>query len=281
MHLRTVVKIVVRYSFLGAILISNTASSADWPQWCGSDGKNMVSLEQGLPESFDPGRKRVRAGAIDLSTATNVRWGAKVGDAFYSTPSVAAGRVYVGGLDEGDGVFVCFDAATGDRLWQWKAPPRQMPGKIDDFSIGAASIPRQIGVCSSAAVEGDRVYFVSNRFDLVCLDTAGHEVWTYDMCKQLGVFPCDASNGSPLIVGNLLYVTTSNGVDRNTFGAPAREKNRQIPAANAPNLIVLDKRDGRLVATDDAPIIDRLLHGQWSSPSLETLGSETLGSGRR
>jgi len=127
---------------------------------------------------------------------------------------------------------------------------------------------------------------VSNRCDLVCLDAAGgppgaeagqaRVVWTYDMWQELGVFPCDAANGSPLIVGDLLYVTTCNGVDRNTFGAPAKEKERKIPAPNAPSLIVVDKRDGRLVATDDAPIVQGLLHGQWSSPSLGKVGDRTL-----
>ena len=96
------------------------------------------------------------------------------------------------------------------------------------------------------------------------------------MWEKLGVFPCDAANGSPLIIGDLLYVTTCNGVDRNTFHDPAKEKNRKIPAPHAPNLIVLDKRDGRLVATDDAPIMPNILHGQWSSPSVGVVDGRKL-----
>jgi outer membrane protein assembly factor BamB len=171
-------------------------------------------------------------------------------------------------------------------LWRWQAPPRDIPGAINGFSIGLSTIPHQIGVCSTAAIEQDRVYFVSNRCDLMCLDVAGQPgeagtgqarvVWSLDMLAQLGVFPCDAANGSPLIVGNLIYVPTCNGVDRNTFASPARENERKIPAPQAPNLIVVDKRDGRLVATDDAPIMEGILHGQWSSPSLGQVGENVL-----
>jgi hypothetical protein len=81
-----------------------------------------------------------------------------------------------------------------------------------------------MGVCSTATIDGDRVYFVSHRFEVVCLDVNGltgtqageaRVLWTFDMEKMLGVFPCDAANGSPLIDGDLIYVQTSNGVDRN------------------------------------------------------------------
>jgi len=274
--------------FAGWLLMSGVdrASAGDWPEWCGSPGKNMVSGEKGLPESFVPGDKLSQQRRIDVSTAVNVKWGVKVCDAFYSTPTVAAGRIFLGGLESGNGVFVCLDEKTGNLLWKWEAPPRTVPREIDGFQIGIGVIPQQIGVCSTAAVEEDRVYFVSNRFDVMCLDARRHDpgrgtgkarvVWAYDAFKELGVFPCDAANGSPLIDGDLVYVPTSNGVDRNTFQNPQRETRRKLPAPNAPNVIVLDKRTGRLVAVDDAPIMQHILHGQWSSLSLGKVGDRKL-----
>jgi outer membrane protein assembly factor BamB len=260
--------------------------AGDWPQWCGTPGKNMVSQETGLPDSFVPGVKRGTERTIDLATSNNVRWGVKVCDAFYSTPSVAGGRIFLGGLEGVHGVFVCLDEATGKLLWKWEAPPRTVPKEIDGFHIGIGVIPHQIGVCSTATVEGDRLYFVSNRFDVLCLDVRGQTlgpeagkarvVWTYDPWTELGVFPCDAANGSPLVDGDLLYVPTSNGIDHNTFQNPYREKDRKLPAPNAPNIIVLDKRNGRLVATDEAPITQHLLHGQWSSMSLGHVANRKL-----
>ncbi len=96
------------------------------------------------------------------------------------------------------------------------------------------------------------------------------------MQEKLGVFPCDAANGAPVIDGEVLYVQTSNGIDRNSFADPLKEKNRKFPAPNAPSLIALDKKTGRLLATDDTRITDRLLHGQWSSPSLGTVNGRKL-----
>lgn len=247
--------------------------AGDWPQWCGSNAKNMISPEKGLPDSFVPGNK-LPDGTIDLATARNIRWGVRLGTAIYSTPTIAHGKIFVGGMERGSGIFVCLEAATGKLLWKWNAPPKQFPTDIDGFKLGIHEIPPQMGVCSTAAVDGNRVYFVSQRFEVVCLDVDGlggtqsgeaRVLWIFDMQEKVGAFPCDAANGSPLIDGNLLYVQTSNGIDRNSFSNPEKEKNRKFPAPDAPNIIALDKRTGRLVATDETRITDNLLHGQWSS----------------
>ena len=82
-------------------LLGSTAlcvRAGDWPQWAGSDAKNMVSPEKGLPESFVPGEKTTN-GTIDLATAQNVRWGVRVANAIYSTPSIAEGKLFVGTME--------------------------------------------------------------------------------------------------------------------------------------------------------------------------------------
>src|ERR1035437_6886466 len=161
--------------FACLVLLGWTALSSragDWPQWAGSDAKNMVSPEKGLPESFVPGDKTTN-GTIDLATARNVRWGVKVGNAIYSTPSIAEGKVFVGAMEQKNGLLVCLDAATGKLLWKWMAPPKKFPKDIDGFQLGIHEIPAQMGVCSSATINDGRVYFVSHRFEVVCLDVHG------------------------------------------------------------------------------------------------------------
>jgi outer membrane protein assembly factor BamB len=269
---------------VGLLLFSVLATASDWPQWGGTDGKNMVSEEKDLPDSFVSGEKDTEAGRIKIETAKNVKWGVKLCAAIYSTPVVAGGKVFIGGQQPGQGLLKCLDEKTGKLLWQWQGPARTVAQYIDGFLIGIGPNPEVLGVCSTPIVEGDCVYFVTHSFKVMCLDVNGapggpeagqaRVVWEYDLWDKLGVFPCDAANGSPAIDGDFLYVQTSNGVDRNM--GPAKELKRKIPAPNAPNLIVLEKKTGRLVATDDLNIADRILHGQWSSVSLGLVAGRKL-----
>ncbi len=246
----------------------------------------MVSEETGLPDSFVPGERDFAASAtIKMSTTKNVKWARKVSQAVYATPVIADGRIFVGGRRPRQGLMTCLDERTGNILWQWQGAAREIPDFIDGWLIGIRTHPEELGVCSSPVVDGDRLYFVTHSFKVLCLDVKGQPsggsepakarvIWEYDMWDKLGVFPCDAANGSPIIDGDFLYVTTSNGIDHNMDAQ--KEKFRKMPAPNAPNVIVLDKKTGRLVATDDTPIASRMLHGQWSSLSLGNVGGRKL-----
>ncbi len=263
-----------------------TVSADDQPQWGQKYSRNMVSSETNLPDRFDP------------ATGENIKWVAPLGTESYSTPIIADGKVLLGinngrPLDprhKGDrGVMVCLDEKDGSLCWQFVAP-KLIPMLYRDW-------PRS-GICSPATVEDDRVYTVSNRGEVVCLDLDGLAdgndgpyknegrhmapkedepmqvgrtdadiIWLFDMLAEVGVHQHDSSHSSILLHGDYLYINTSNGLN---------EKHALIPATDAPSLIVLDKRTGRLVAQDDEHIGPRIFHSTWSSPALGNVNGRTL-----
>ncbi|MFC1633534.1 PQQ-binding-like beta-propeller repeat protein [Planctomycetota bacterium] len=258
----------------------------DQPQWGQRYSRNMVSSETNLPDRFDP------------ATGENIKWIAPLGTESYSTPVVASGKVLIGTNNgrprdprhKGDrGVMLCLDEKDGSLCWQFVAP-KLIPMLYRDW-------PKS-GICSPATVEGDRVYTVSNRGEVVCLDLDGQAdgndgpyinegrhmvpgdnepmevaqtdadiIWLFDMLAELGVHQHDSAHSSILLHGDYLYINTSNGLN---------DQHKLIPATDAPSLIVLDKRTGRLVAQDDEKIGPKIFHSTWSSPALGQVGGRTL-----
>ena len=82
------------------------------------------------------------------------------------------------------------------------------------------------------------------------------------MARDLGVAPHNMSTCSPLVVGDLVFAETSNGIDGD---------HEKVPRPEAPSFIAADKRTGKLVWKDASPG-KGILHGQWSSPSYGVIG---------
>ena len=75
------------------------------------------------------------------------------------------------------------------------------------------------------------------------------------MIEELGAYPHNLANSSPVSWGDYLYVSTSNGQD---------ESHVNIPSPRAPAIIAVDKKTGK-VAWEDASPGDKILHGQWAA----------------
>ena len=246
-------------------------ATGDWSMWGGTPSRNMVSSMKGLPLDWD------------VKTKKNVKWVADLGSQSYGNPVVAGGMVFVGTNNEllrdknqgGDrGVLMAFRESTGEFLWQ-HAHPKLESGRANDW-------PFQ-GVASSPLVIGDRLYYVSNRGVLFCVDIQGFRdnendgpfkdekltgmtdadvVWAFDMMEEVGSYPHNLSNSSPVAWGDLIYVSTSNGQD---------ESHVNIPSPKAPSIIAVNKDSGKLVWEDNS-VGDRILHGQWSTPAVARVG---------
>jgi len=273
------------------------AHAQDWPQWGGSDpGRNMYSAAKGLPEKFNPGKFKPNSEDIDLSTTENVKWVAKLGSQTYGNPAVANGKILVGTnnatprnekIKDDRGNLYAFNEYNGEYLWQL-AVPKLASGKVNDWEY--------LGILSSPLIEGGKAYLVTNRCEVVCLDLDGMAngndgpfkdeakylggpgkppiepgkqdadiLWKYDMMDELGVFPHNASNCSIIAVGDVLFICTSNGQDWTHVN---------IPSPLSPSFIALDKKTGELLGEDNAEIGPRILHGQWTSPSVGTVNGK-------
>jgi outer membrane protein assembly factor BamB len=247
------------------------ATAGDWPMWGGSPDRNMVSTMTGLPTTWD------------VKTGANVKWVAQLGSQTYGNPVVAGGVVLVGTNNEqvrdpkqgGDrGVLMAFRESDGEFLWQ-ATHEKLSSGRVNDW-------PYQ-GVCSSPLVENGVVYYTSNRGEVMAVDLDGFRdgnndgpvtdekftsekdadvLWRFDMMEEVGAFPHNMSNASPVSHGDLIFVNTSNGQD---------ESHVNVPSPKAPAIIAINKTTGKL-AWEDNPVEDRILHGQWSSPAVATIG---------
>lgn len=272
-------------------------AGGDWPQWGHDYSRNMVAGVRGLPATFVTGKFIGDTEEIDPKTTENVRWIAKLGSQSYGNPTVAGGRVYVGTNNEsprdprfkGDRSTVyCLDEKTGELHWQLNVP-KLGTGKVSDWEF--------LGICSSPAIEGDRVYLVTNRCEVMCLDVHGQAngndgpytdegqymagpgeepmevrktdadiIWVMNMIDECGVFPHNITSCSVMIVGDRIWTSTSNGVD---YG------HVETPAPNAPCLIVLDKKTGKLLGEEASGLSQRIFHSNWSSPAyLKTADTE-------
>ncbi len=259
-------RFVVSTLTVGLVVFSAVAFAQEIAMFGNTPSRNMASDETGVVAKWD------------ASTGSNVLWTQPVGSQAYGGPVVANGRVYVGTNNEGrrdlsiegdKGVVMAFDAKTGDFLWQM-VHDKLSAGRVNDWPLQ--------GVCSTAYVEGDRIYYVSNQAQVVCLDAdgfrdgendgpftdetvasevAGDVIWSYDMIGELDVFPHNLATGSPLIVGDVLYTTTSNGVD---------EGHVNIPSPFSPDFIALNKNTGELL-WESTIVGENILHGSWTNPA--------------
>jgi outer membrane protein assembly factor BamB len=270
--------------------------AADWPQWGGSDpGRNLASDEKGLPDSFKA-----------RGQTENVRWMMPMGGAVQGNPTISNGRVFVGtddaALDDDSrfirthgGMVQCLDEATGKVLWRLVVPQRPRNRLPENAHYGE----QKLGVCSSPAVVGDRVYVLTPSCEVLCLNVKGladgntgpyqdearymaganHSpvkldpkrdgdiIWSFDLIDQLNICPHDVASCSPIVDGRFLYTSTCNGVDK---------PHEKCLRPDAPSFIALDSETGKLLATDVEGLGHRMWHCQWSPPSMGTVNGKKL-----
>jgi outer membrane protein assembly factor BamB len=268
-----------------AHVVRGAEPTTAWPQWGRSSQRNSVAETGPLPVEWSVGEFDSRNGAWLGGDVKNVRWVARLGTTSYGSPVIAGDKVlcatnngagylsrYPASVDLG--CLLCFRQADGQFLWQHSTEKLQAGRNVD--------WPQQ-GICSTPLVEGNRLWVLTNRGEVVCLDTEGfldgendgpcqdepsHEpgesdvIWRFDMMRRLGSVQHNMASCSVTAAGDLLLVGTSNGVDAS---------HSKIPAPQAPSFVAMAKTTGELVWADNSPG-ENILHGQWASPAFAVLG---------
>jgi outer membrane protein assembly factor BamB len=187
------------------------ASAGDWPGWMGPD-RTGVSQETGLLKQWPKGGPKLVWKAQDVGEG-------------YSTPSIAAGKIFLmsnRGLD--DEFVIALSVRDGSKIWEQRigkvGEPRQQP-----------SYP---GSRSTPTVDGDAVYVLGSDGDLACLDASKGTVrWKKSLRSDLGGKPGRwAYAESPLIDGDLLVCT---------------------PGGDKAALVALNKKNGETIWTAAVP----------------------------
>ena len=255
------------------LLVSTSAGEElprDWTMWGGTSHRHNATAARAAPLDWDIGGFDRETRRWQREKSRNIKWAARLGSQTYGTPVVADGRIFIGtnnaagyieryppGVDLS--CLLCFRERDGEFLWQLSCE-KLKTGRANDW-------PMQ-GLCSTPLVERGRLWVVTNRCELLCLNTKGNDdgeadvVWRIDMWNDLGVRPHNMSSCSPAGWRNLLFVVTGNGVDASHI---------DIPAPDAPSFIAVDKDMGHIVWKDNSPG-KNILHGQWGSPAAGVLG---------
>ena len=180
--------------------LTASASSGHWPQWRGPD-RTDVSKETGLLKSWpEGGPKRV--------------WLFQNAGLGYAGPSIVAGKLFTMGIRDNAEQLIAVDANEGKELWAAKIGEALK----NNWGDGPRGTP---------TVDGDRVYALSGRGDLICASVAdGKILWQRTMKEHGGKTPGWGYTESVLVDGNKVLCT---------------------PGGQKGAIVALDKKTGELL----------------------------------
>ncbi len=165
-------------------------AAQEWPQFRGRDGQGH-STERGLP--------------VQWSEKTNIRWKVPVPGAGWSSPVVAAGRVWMTtAVEEARGALtlraLAFDAESGREVVNTEVIRIDRPGYAHPKNGRASPTP---------VVTADRVYVHFGADGTAALTTSGEVVWRarHRYESQHG------SGGTPILYGDLLIFNCDGNYD--------------------------------------------------------------------
>lgn len=170
-------KTISDFAFLALLLTAPLATAGDWPHWRG------------------PNYDGISTETINATALPKTVWQGAVGIGF-SSFSVAGGRAYTMGHEDGQDTIWCLDATTGKKVWS------------HSYAADLGDKYYEGGTNGTPTVDGNRVFALSRWGDVFCLDAAsGKVIWKDNLQQRLDLrIPDWGYSGSPYISGDMLVL---------------------------------------------------------------------------
>lgn len=223
---------IVRWMSAFALVSATGLLAADpsdaWPQFRGPEGRAVVRVPGGLPETFGP--------------SDNLRWKAELPGRGLSCPVIADGKVFVtanSGMDQTRLHVLAFDLASGKQLWE-----RQF------FATGQTLChPKTCMACPTVATDGKQLFALFATGDLAALNSDGDVLWVRSLCGDHPKMTNHVGrSSSPIIAGDVVAVLMENQGESFLFGIDRATGNdrwkAQRPMQNNWNTPMVVKRGG-------------------------------------
>jgi outer membrane protein assembly factor BamB len=157
----------------------------NWPGFRGPEGIG-IAYHSDVPTEWDG------------PSGKNILWKVPVPHRGYNSPIVWGKRIFLSGADRRTQIVYCFDADSGEILWQTElndipGSPERRPQVNEDTGYAAPTM----------TTDGERVFVLFATGDTACLDFEGNRVWA----KNLGMPDNHYGHSSSLITyGDLLLI---------------------------------------------------------------------------
>lgn len=175
--------------FAFTIACASAFAAADaWPQFRGPGGQG-ISIATNVP--------------VEWSSSNRITWKVAVPGRGWSSPVVAAGKIYLTSAEASGGPggislrALCFSAADGKLLWITEVLQ-------PDAASVVALHKKNSQASATPIVTGDRLYVHFGHLGTAALDLSGKVLWRQ---TTLNYSPFHGNGGSPELVGDALVIS--------------------------------------------------------------------------
>ena len=181
---------------LTLLLLLSPLRSEDWTEFRGPNGQG-ISTARSVPR--------------DWSGDRNVAWKAEIPGEGWSSPVLAAGRIYLTAAvapevadnpNDRQLLVLCYDAASGAQLWS--TPVFQQAGTDDRTRIHK----KNSHASPTPVLQGDQLFVHFGTLGTACLSTDGNVLWRN---QELVFQPVHGNGGSPVLFEDLLIFSCDGG----------------------------------------------------------------------